>query len=63
MQHSEIDIALEKNDALGPFGIDSLELLLSSDKGINYSSLKKTASGGELSRINLIIKNQYNVDS
>ncbi|MBC2840765.1 DNA repair protein RecN [Robiginitalea sp. SC105] len=45
-------------DAFGPSGKDVLELLFSANKGGSFGSLKKTASGGELSRIMLAIKAQ-----
>ena len=37
-------------------GMDNLTFLLSANKGADYGELKKTASGGELSRIMLTIK-------
>lgn len=37
-------------------GKDRLQLLISANKGENYGTLKKTASGGEMSRIMLAIK-------
>ena len=40
----------------GPQGSDDLELLFTANKGGAYGTLKKTASGGELSRIMLTIK-------
>ncbi|MGB5188822.1 DNA repair protein RecN [Robiginitalea sp.] len=40
----------------GRTGRDSLELRFTANKGGNYGPLKKTASGGELSRIMLTIK-------
>jgi len=58
MPHSKIDLVLSKNNSLGTYGYNNLELMLSSDKGRSYNALKKSASGGELSRINLVVKNQ-----
>lgn len=46
---------LPKSD-FGPKGRDVLELRFTANKGGNYGPLKKTASGGELSRIMLTIK-------
>jgi DNA repair protein RecN (Recombination protein N) len=46
---------LPKSD-FGPTGQDVLELKFTANKGGNYGPLKKTASGGELSRIMLTIK-------
>lgn len=57
MPHSSLLLQYEKSAELGPYGYDKLELKLSSDNGESYGAIKKTASGGELSRINLIIKN------
>ncbi len=37
-------------------GIDTLMFLFSANKGSDYNTLKKVASGGELSRIMLVIK-------
>jgi DNA repair protein RecN (Recombination protein N) len=37
-------------------GKDELQLLISANKGVNFGELKKTASGGEMSRIMLSIK-------
>lgn len=48
-----------KLDDLGHFtsnGKDSLEFLFTANKGSNFNELKKSASGGELSRIMLAIK-------
>ena len=37
-------------------GTDSLELLFTANKGLSFGSLKKIASGGEMSRIMLSVK-------
>jgi DNA repair protein RecN (Recombination protein N) len=37
-------------------GTDSLEVLFTANKGLSFGSLKKTASGGEMSRIMLSVK-------
>ncbi|MBT0608599.1 DNA repair protein RecN [Aequorivita echinoideorum] len=37
-------------------GTDSLQLLFTANKGLAYGTLKKVASGGEMSRIMLVIK-------
>ena len=58
MQHSKIQYQLELTDELTEFGFDKLSLMLSSDKGATYNDLKKAASGGELARINLSLKNK-----
>jgi DNA repair protein RecN (Recombination protein N) len=56
MQHSRVRFSLQEVNELNEFGCNSLSLELSSDKGVNYTDLKKAASGGELGRINLIMK-------
>ena len=43
-------------EEFGPFGPESLELLFTANKGGRHGLLKKTASGGELSRIMMAIK-------
>ena len=43
-------------EEFGPAGKDALELLFTANKGGQHGLLKKTASGGELSRIMLTIK-------
>lgn len=58
MAHSLLRIDLVKNQELGPFGWDAIQFNLSSDKGENFAPIKKSASGGELARINLIVKNR-----
>ncbi len=47
---------LHAQEGFGPTGRDSLELLFTANKGGRHGLLKKTASGGELSRIMLTIK-------
>lgn len=56
MPHSQLKLNLSRLENLGSFGYSSLELLLSSDKGKSFNSIRQIASGGELSRINLIAK-------
>ena len=50
------ELSLKRTD-LGPRGIDEVEFLLSTNKGEEPKPLSKIASGGELSRIMLGIKN------
>lgn len=57
MEHSQIAFKLHKLEGLSPFGIDDLSLELSSDNGKTFNLLQRSASGGELARINLSIKN------
>ena len=45
-----------KSEELGKNGIDDIEFLVKINKGDEFSSLRKTASGGEVSRIMLALK-------
>ena len=56
MQHSRIQFDLVESNELNAFGCDDLTIKLSSDKGNLFTDLKKSASGGELARINLSLK-------
>ena len=56
MQHSRIQFDLVESNELNAFGCDDLTIKLSSDKGNSFTDLKKSASGGELARINLSLK-------
>ncbi len=56
MPNASFDISLEKIEEFTATGKDKLHFLFSANKGMDYGLLKKTASGGELSRIMLTIK-------
>ena len=56
MGHARFDFQLSEEPSLGSYGADSLRLLFSANKGINFSELRKIASGGERSRMMLVIK-------
>ena len=57
MQHSRIEVSVNANDeALGPHGIDTIEVQFAPNQGEDAKPLAKIASGGELSRIMLAIK-------
>ena len=56
MQHARFDFQLDAESSLGSVGADSLTLLFSANKGVGFSTLRKVASGGERSRIMLVIK-------
>lgn len=45
-----------KQDSLNKNGIDDVEFMVQINKGDEFSSLRKTASGGEVSRIMLAVK-------
>lgn len=56
MENARFKIELESVDSFESNGKDKLNLLFSANKGGNFGSLKKQASGGELSRIMLVVK-------
>ena len=56
MPHAVFNLRIEDLNEIGPFGKDSVELLFSSNKGHEMQLLSKVASGGELSRILLALK-------
>ena len=56
MPNASFKWGLIPQEGFGPAGRDSLELLFTANKGGQHGLLKKTASGGELSRIMLTIK-------
>ena len=56
MPHAQISVALTPLPEPGPYGIDDVELRLSSNPGAPSLPLHKGASGGELSRVMLAIE-------
>ncbi|MFQ3352160.1 MAG: DNA repair protein RecN (Recombination protein N) [Candidatus Marivariicella framensis] len=56
MKNASFKLNLIEVNEFNEFGKEKLELLFSSNMGSNHKPLKKTASGGELSRIMLSIK-------
>jgi len=56
MPNAKFKIELVKLNHFTVNGKDSLQFLLMANKGSNFNALKKSASGGELSRIMLAIK-------
>lgn len=56
MPNASFKWELKPLEDFGSAGRDHLELLFTANKGGQYGNLKKTASGGELSRIMLVIK-------
>ena len=56
MQHTRLQIKLNYKDDFLSNGKDDIQLLISSDKGKKFGSIKQIASGGELSRIMLAVK-------
>lgn len=56
LENSEVKFLFEKNEFLNSNGIDNIKIVLKTNKGIEASDISKVASGGELSRIMLAIK-------
>ena len=56
MPNARLQIVLEPNEILSLRGGDTLRFLFSANKGMEPKSLKKGASGGELSRVMLAVK-------
>lgn len=56
MQHAKFSIEVTETDEYFANGKDRLSFLFSANKGASFGTLKKVASGGELSRIMLAIK-------
>ena len=56
MEHARFDFQLDAETTLSTTGSDTLTVLFSANKGIDFSELRKIASGGERSRIMLVIK-------
>lgn len=56
MKNTRLSINLIPSDQFLLNGKDKLEFLISANKGLTFESLKKAASGGEMSRIMLAVK-------
>lgn len=56
MQHVQFLFQLHPLDVPGPFGSEEAVLMFSANKGIDFAPIAKVASGGELSRVMLVIK-------
>jgi DNA repair protein RecN (Recombination protein N) len=56
MAHVQFSIVLNTLDAPSANGTEEAALLFSANKGVDFAPLNKVASGGELSRIMLVIK-------
>ncbi len=56
MPNAQLEVSLARNDTLGPWGIDEMQLLFTANKGQQLSDFRKIASGGERSRLALCIK-------
>lgn len=56
MEHAKIDARLTDSDQLTPNGMDKIDYYFSANKGGTLGALKNVASGGEISRLTLVIK-------
>lgn len=56
MPDAQIKIDIKQSTDFSPLGTDEMHWLLSANKGGRFQELRKSASGGELSRITLAIK-------
>lgn len=56
LPHAEIRAVVREKEQLGPYGNTVLELHFSANKGSNPEPLAKVASGGEFSRLMLVVK-------
>ena len=56
MENTRLKIDLATTEAFLPNGKNKLTFQISADKGVSFGSIKKIASGGELSRIMLAFK-------
>lgn len=56
MEYVRFSFNFHALDTPSPNGTEEIELLFSANKGIDFASIGKAASGGELSRIMLVIK-------
>lgn len=59
MPDAELRVEMEERAELGADGIDSLELIIATNKGEPFKPLRQVASGGELSRIMLVLKKSF----
>lgn len=58
MEHASLRIQMEKKEQLGETGMDDVQFLLTPNKGSIERPIRDIASGGEMSRLALIIKSQ-----
>ncbi len=64
-KEAEFKVAIQQTAEIAKTGIDNLSFMVKLNSGLDFESLKKVASGGELSRIMLaiweVISDRYNV--
>lgn len=56
MEHAAFKVSMIRSADLLPHGQDEIDFLFAPNKGSDYFQIKKVASGGEMSRLALIIK-------
>lgn len=54
--HARFTVNIERNETLGPHGIDEVRFLFSANKQMAMEEISRVASGGEVSRLMLCIK-------
>lgn len=59
MADAEIQFVFAEETRMTPHGADQIELQFKANEGMGYQNLKKTASGGELSRLMLAVLSVY----
>ena len=59
MKSSSFDVKFNRLESITLEGLDDVEFVFSANKGQELKSLAKTASGGELSRFMLVVKNIF----
>ena len=60
MPRVKFEVSVKRTDELGAFGTDKVEFLISTNPGEPLYALERIASGGELARIMLSLKNVLN---
>jgi len=56
MEHAKLKVDIAHLDELGPTGYDEVNFLFAANKGGRLNLIKDVASGGELSRLTLVVK-------
>jgi DNA repair protein RecN (Recombination protein N) len=56
MPSAQVQVTIDVQEVPGPSGIDRVRMLFSANKGMQLADASKVASGGELSRLILVIK-------
>lgn len=56
MVNAQIKVSVTEENELNPFGNNTIEFLFNANKSASFEPIRKVASGGELSRLMLIIK-------